>query len=100
VKNFMRPDARSFTRLDKASGAWLRRLKGARPQASLLAEQWPDLVGPYLARKIEPKLASDGALEVVMLDPRCRRAVEALLPQLEEKVKAAFPKVTGVRLKS
>jgi hypothetical protein len=90
---------RSFTRLDDACRASLGRLKGARPVGSLLAERWPELVGPYLAGKIEPRL-SDGALDVVVLDPRCRRAVEALLPQLEKKVKAAFPKVTSVRLKS
>jgi Dna[CI] antecedent, DciA len=91
---------RSFTRLDEASGASLVRLGARRPDRSLLAEHWPDLVGPYLARKIEPKLASDGALEVVMLDPRCRRAVEALLPRLEEKLRAAFPKITTVRIRS
>jgi Dna[CI] antecedent, DciA len=100
VRNVKRPGDRPFTRLDGASGALLRRLKGGRPQATLLAEHWLDLVGPYLARKIEPKLASDGALDIVLLDSRCRRSVEALLPQLEEKVKAAFPKITNVRLRT
>jgi hypothetical protein len=89
---------RSFTRLDDACRDSLRRLKGARPIGSLLAEKWPELVGPYLAGKIEPRAAGKGAIDVVLLDPRCRRSVEALLPQLEAKVKAAFPKVTSVRL--
>ena len=90
---------KNFTRLEDASTASLRRLKGARPQASLLAEKWPELVGSYLSRKIEPRLAGNGSLEIVLLDARCRRSVEALLPQLETKVKAAFPRVKCVRLR-
>jgi len=89
---------RGFTRLDEASRATLGRLSAKRPPALLLAERWPELVGPYLSEKIEPRLAG-GALEVVVLDPRCRRSVEALLPQLEIKVKAAFPKIASVRLR-
>ena len=90
---------KTFTRLEDASRASLRRLKGARPQAALIAERWLDLVGPYLSTKIEPRAALDGALEIVLLDATCRRSVEALLPRIEEKVRAAFPKITSVKLR-
>lgn len=90
---------RPFTRLEDACRDSLLRLKGARPVGSLVAERWPEIVGPYLAGKIEPRAAGKGEIDVVLLDPRCRRSVEALLPQLEAKVKAAFPKVTSVRLR-
>ena len=90
---------KAFTRLGDASRASLGRLKGARPQAALIAERWVELVGPYLSSKIQPRPATDGALDIVLLDPGCRRSVEALLPRIEEKVKASFPRITSVRLR-
>ncbi|MGH9443876.1 MAG: hypothetical protein ACRD16_16545 [Thermoanaerobaculia bacterium] len=89
----------TFTRLDDACRASLGRLDRLRPEASQLAERWAELVGPYLAGKIEPRLAAGRGIDIVLLDSRCRRAVEAVLPRLEEKVKAAFPGIETVRLR-
>ena len=91
---------RPFTRLDEASAATLARLSARRPSTSLLAERWPELVGPYLAGKLEPRPRAGGELELVLSDSRFRRAVEAVLPRLEQKVMAAFPEIKSVRLRS
>jgi hypothetical protein len=87
-----------FTRLDQASGALIGGLKARRDPSILLAERWGELVGPYLVGKLSPRWRGVEGLEVEVLDARCRKSVEALLPQLEKRVKAAFPKIRRITL--
>ena len=87
-----------FVRLDEASRALIGGLRARRDPAILLTERWVELVGPYLAGKLSPRMRGADAVEVEVLDARCRRSVEAFLPRLEERVKAAFPKVRRIIL--
>ena len=88
-----------FTRLDQAGGRGLGRLlSGKRVSPVYFEARWAEVLGPYLSRKVAPAAFSGGRLTLSVADPACRKTVAGLLPQIERKLKEAFPNVDAVRL--
>ncbi len=89
----------SFTRLDLAGSRGLGRLlQGKGGSAVYFESRWADVLGPYLSRKIAPAAFSGGSLALAVKDASCRKAVAGLLPEIEKKLRDAFPNVSSVRL--
>ena len=88
-----------FTRLDQVGSRGLGRLlSGKRVSPVYFEARWSEVLGPFLSRKVVPAVFSGGRLTLVVADPACRKTVAALLPQIERKLKEAFPNVAAVRL--
>ncbi|HKB70239.1 MAG TPA: DciA family protein [Thermoanaerobaculia bacterium] len=87
-----------FTRLDQAGGRSLGRLLRGNGSPVYFESRWADVLGPYLSRKIAPAGFSGGALALKVADASCRKTVAGLLPQIEKKLRDAFPNVSSVRL--
>jgi len=88
-----------FTRLDLAGSRGLGRLLSGKKGSPVYFEsRWADVLGPYLARKIVPASFSGGSLMLSVADPSCRRTVAGLMPEIEKKLRDAFPNVSAVRL--
>jgi hypothetical protein len=88
-----------FTRLDLAGSRGLGRLLGGKNASPVYFQsRWAEVLGPYLARKVVPASFSGGRLVLSVADPACRKTVAGLLPQIEKKLRDAFPNVSGVRL--
>jgi hypothetical protein len=95
----MRKSTDSFTRLDQVGGRSLvRLLAGKRCSPVFFESRWSEVLGPYLSRKIAPAAFSRGSLVLEMSDPSCRKTVAGLLPEIEKKLRSAFPNVSSVRL--
>jgi hypothetical protein len=89
----------SFTRLDQIGGRNLvRLLAGKRRSPVYFESRWSEVLGPYLSRKIAPSAFSGGNLLLEVSDPSCRKTVAGLLPEIEKKLRSAFPIVSSVRL--
>jgi hypothetical protein len=88
----------SFTRLDHAGGRSLGKLLRGRRSPVAFEARWADVLGPYLSRKISPASYSAGDLALRVSDPSCRKTVAGLLPEIERKLREAFPHVSSVRL--
>jgi hypothetical protein len=85
--------------LDLAGSRGLGRLLGGKNSSPVYFEsRWSEVLGPYLARKVVPASFSGGRLVLSVADPACRKTVAGLLPQIEKKLRDAFPNVSGVRL--
>ncbi|HET9795666.1 MAG TPA: DciA family protein [Thermoanaerobaculia bacterium] len=87
-----------FTRLDQAGNRSLGKLLGARSSPAYFESRWSDVLGPYLSRKIVPASFSAGDLLLKVSDASCRKTVAGLLPEIEKKLREAFPSVSSVRL--
>lgn len=87
-----------FTRLDQAGSRSLGRLLRAKGSPVLFESRWSDVLGPYLSRKISPAAFSAGNLVLRVSDASCRKTVAGLLPEIEKKLREAFPSVSRVRL--
>jgi len=88
-----------FTRLDLAGSRGLGRLLGGKNASPVYFQsRWSEVLGPYLARKIVPASFSGGSLLLSVSDPACRKTVAGLLPEIEKKLRDAFPNVSTVRL--
>ncbi|HET7453527.1 MAG TPA: DciA family protein [Thermoanaerobaculia bacterium] len=87
-----------FTRLDQAGSRSLGKLLRRRGSPVVFEARWADVLGPYLSRKISPASFSAGDLALRVSDPSCRRTVAGLLPEIERKLREAFPHVSRVRL--
>ena len=89
----------SFTRLDLAGSRGLGSLmRGRGGNAAYFESRWADVLGPFLSRKIAPADFSAGSLRLSVQDATCRKAVASLLPEIEKKLRDAFPNVSSVRL--
>jgi hypothetical protein len=88
----------NFTRLDQAGETGMRRLLKSHPSEAQLKARWSEILGPYLSRKLEPSFRK-GGLDLVLKDPSCRKAVEALLPQIEKKLREVSPSAGSIRLR-
>ena len=88
----------TFTRLDQAGETGMRRLLQSRPSEAHLRAHWAEILGPYLSGKLEPSFRK-GGLDLVLKDASCRKAVEALLPQIEKKLRQAAPGAGSIRLR-
>jgi hypothetical protein len=86
-----------FTRLDQAGRRSLGLLRGGGAPA-YFESRWSDVLGPYLSRKIAPASFSAGDLRLRVNDASCRKTVAGLLPEIEKKLREAFPNVSTVRL--
>jgi hypothetical protein len=87
-----------FTRLDQAGSRSLGRLLRGRSSPAYFEPRWMDVLGPYLSRKIAPASFSSGDLALRVSDASCRKTVAGLLPEIEKKIREAFPNVSSVRL--
>jgi len=87
-----------FTRLDQAGGRSLGKLMRGRSSPVYFESRWSDVLGPYLSRKIAPAAFSGGDLALKVSDASCRKTVAGLLPEIEKKLREAFPNVSSVRL--
>lgn len=88
-----------FMRLDLAGSRGLGRLLGGKNSSPVyFASRWSEVLGPYLARKVVAESFSGGSLVLTVADPACRKTVAGLLPQIEKKLRDAFPNVSSVRL--
>lgn len=88
-----------FTRLDQAGSRGLGRLlAGKRVSPVYFESRWAEVLGPYLSRKVTPGTFAGGSLTLAVADPACRKTVAGLLPQIERKLRDAFPNVASVRL--
>jgi hypothetical protein len=87
-----------FTRLDQAGSRSLGKLLRGRGSTAYFESRWPDVLGPYLSRKIVPASFSAGDLRLKVNDASCRKTVAGLLPEIEKKLREAFPGVSSVRL--
>jgi hypothetical protein len=86
-------------RLDQAGGRSLGRLLSGKKGSPVYFEsRWSEVLGPYLSRKIAPATFSGGSLGLSVSDPTCRKTVASLLPEIEKKLRSAFPNVASVRL--
>ncbi len=94
----MKPPKDPFTRLDQAGDRGLRKLLRARGSPAYFESRWSDVLGPYLSRKIAPASFSAGDLRLKINDASCRNTVAGLLPEIEKKLREAFPNVSSVRL--
>ena len=92
----MRRPKDPFTRLDQAGSRGLGTLLRASP--AYFESRWSDVLGPYLSRKIAPASFSAGDLRLTVNDASCRKTVAGLLPEIEKKLREAFPNVSSVRL--
>jgi Dna[CI] antecedent, DciA len=63
---------------------------------SWVAARWPELVGSHLASRVVPESLEAGTLRLRVLEPTWRRAVEAMLPEIERRVAA---EIGGSRLR-
>ena len=87
-----------FTRLDQAGSRSLGKLLRGRSSPAFFESRWSDVLGPYLSRKIAPASFSAGDLLLAVKDASCRKTVAGLLPEIEKKLREAFPNVSRVRL--
>jgi len=89
----------TFTRLDLAGSRGLGRLLGGKNASPVYFQaRWSEVMGPYLAGKVVPASFSGGSLLISVADPACRKTVAGLLPQIEKKLRDAFPNVSTVRI--
>ena len=94
----MTKPADPFTRLDQAGSRSLGSLLGRKGSPVLFESRWGDVLGPYLSRKISPASFAAGELALEVSDASCRKTVAGLLPEIERKLRQAFPNVSRVRL--
>ena len=87
-----------FTRLDQAGSRGLGRLLRGKATPVYFESRWADVLGPYLSRKIAPAAFTGGDLALRVADASCRKTVAGLLPEIEKKLRDAFPNVSSVRL--
>ncbi len=87
-----------FTRLDQAGSRSLGTLLRRKSFPVLFEARWSEVLGPYLSRKIAPASFSAGDLALKVSDVSCRKTVEGLLPEIEKKLREAFPTVARIRL--
>jgi hypothetical protein len=89
---------RGFTRLEEAGRLCMLGLRREGEGLEPIRSGWSDAIGSYLARRVEPARLRDGRLELRLLDPTCRRDLEALAPEIERRILRAFPRVRSVDL--
>jgi hypothetical protein len=87
-----------FTRLDQAGSRSLGKLLRGGGAPAYFESRWSDVLGPYLSRKIAPASFSAGDLRLRVNDASCRKTVAGLLPEIEKKLREAFPNISTVRL--
>jgi Dna[CI] antecedent, DciA len=89
----MKSKKSSFSSLDVASAALLRRMVRGDNALAWIQARWSRIVGEPLSRKIEPTSLVGRRLTISLLDPSWRKPVEATLEELERKLATELPEV-------
>ena len=87
-----------FTPLEEAGKRALASLPAKTATLPLIQARWAELVGEYLARRLEAASFEKGCLALRLRDPSGRRTALSLLGEIERRLKAAFPAIRSVTL--